>query len=140
MDGVLIASETFSGTIDANDALPYTFEQTVDLSNSGQTYSIEARTDLSGDEFIPNNTFTKGVTHLLLNDVGANEITAPETGFGLANEVITFTIKNHGADVQSDFEVQYTVNGGTPIIETFSGSLVSEEIVSFSFDQNSRFI
>jgi hypothetical protein len=135
VDGVLIASETFNGTIDANDALPYTFEQTVDLSNSGQTYTIEGRTDLSGDEFIPNNTFTKEVTHLLLNDVGANEITAPETGFGLANEVITFTIKNHGADVQSNFEVQYTVNGGTPVVETYTGVLVSEEIASFNFTE-----
>jgi len=135
VDGSLVASETFGGTINANEALTYTFSQTVDLSTSGQTYSIEARTDLSGDEFTPNNTFTKEVIHLLLNDVGSLEITAPETGSGLGNEVVTFLFENFGADEQSNFEVQYTVNGGTPEIETFAGPIASEDIASFSFTQ-----
>ena len=139
VDGNLIATETFNGTILSNEVENYTFSQTLDLSNAGQTYTIEVKSNLTGDEFIPNNSFTKEVTHLLLNDVGALEITAPETGSGLGNEVVTFTIKNFGADAQSNFEVQYAVNGGTPVVETFSGSLISEEIVSFSFTEVADF-
>jgi hypothetical protein len=135
VDGSLVASETYGGTINANEAVTYTFTQTVDLSTSGQTYSIEAKTDLSGDEFAPNDPFTKEVTNLLGNDVGALEITAPETGSGLGNEVITFTIKNFGADEQSNFDIQYTVNSGPPVVETFSGPIVSEAIASYSFTQ-----
>ena len=38
LDGNLVATETFTGTINSNEALPFTFSQTLDLSNSGQTY------------------------------------------------------------------------------------------------------
>ncbi|MFT5250406.1 MAG: hypothetical protein ACI93P_002142, partial [bacterium] len=54
---------------------------------------------------------------------------------GLGNEVITFTIKNFGADEQSNFDIQYTVNSGPPVVETFSGPIVSEAIASYSFTQ-----
>ena len=135
VDGNLIASEVYSGTINANDVAIYTFAQTVDLSNSGQTYSIEVKTNLSGDEFVSNDPYTMEVTHLLANDVGALEITAPETGTELGNEVITVTIKNFGANEQSNFDVQYIVNGGTPVIETYAGPIASEEIASYSFTQ-----
>jgi hypothetical protein len=135
LDGNLIASETFNGTIAPNDVATFTFTQTVDLSTSGQTYSIEVKTNLTDDEFASNDPFTKEVTHLLANDVGALEITAPETGFGLENETIIVTLKNFGADEQSDIEVQYTINGGAPVIETFAGPIASEEIVSYSFTQ-----
>lgn len=135
VDGSLIASETFSGTIAANDVATYTFTQTVDLSTQGQTYSIEVKTNLGGDEFNSNDSFTKEVTHLLANDAGALEITSPETGAGLGIVDITATIKNFGAATQSNFDVQYTINGGTPVVENFTGPISSEEEVSFTFSQ-----
>ncbi len=135
VDGNLIASETYNGTINANEVATYSFSQTLDMSIAGQTYVIEARTTLPGDEFETNNPYTKGVTHLASNDVGAEEITAPETGSGLGNETIIFTVKNYGALEQSNFDVQYTVNGGTPVVETFAGPIGSEEIASYSFTQ-----
>ena len=135
VDGSLFASETFNGTVAANSVESYTFAQTVDLSTPGQTYSIEVKTNLTGDEFPTNDPFTKEVTYLLGDDVGVIEITAPETGSGLGNETITVTIKNYGATTQSSFDLEYTINGGTPVVETFTGSIASEEEVSFSFTQ-----
>ncbi len=133
VDGNLLASETFTGTINANQTDTYTFAQTVDLSTSGQTYAIEVSTNLAGDEFTTNDAFTKQVTHLLSDDVGALEITAPMSGSGLGMETISVNIKNFGASPQTGFDVQYTINGGTAVVETFTGTINSEEEVVFDF-------
>jgi len=135
VDGNVVASETYGGTINANDVVNYTFTQTVDLSNVGQTYSIEAKTLLVGDEFTPNDTFTKEVSHLLSNDIGVTDITSPNPVTSIGNQTVTITIKNFGATTQSNFDVQYTLDGGTPVIETVAGSLATEEEVSYSFTQ-----
>ncbi len=139
LDGNLVATETFSGTILSNEVENYIFSQTLDLSTAGQTYTIEVKSNLTGDEFESNDPYIKEVTHLLANDVGAQEITAPETGSGLGLETISVTIKNYGADEQSNFDVSYTVNGGDPVIETFAGPIGSEEIASYSFTEQADF-
>ena len=139
VDGNLVASETFTGTILENETANYTFTQTVDLSASGQTYSIEAKTALVGDEFTANDPFTKEVTNLLSNDVGAIEITAPVSGTGLGNETISVNLKNFGALPQSNFDVQYVIDGGTPVVETFTGTINSEEEVVYNFTQTADF-
>jgi hypothetical protein len=139
VDGNLVATETFSGTILSNEVENYIFSQTLDLSTAGQTYTIEVKSNLTGDEFESNDPYIKEVTHLLANDVGAQEITAPETGSGLGLETISVTIKNYGADEQSNFDVSYNVNGGDPVIETFAGPIGSEEIASYSFTEQADF-
>ncbi len=133
VDGTLVASETFTGTVLAGEVQTYTFAQTVDLSTPGQTYSIEVSTGLAGDEFNGNDAFTKEVTHLLADDVGALEITAPTTGSGLGVETISVNIKNFGASPQSGFDVQYAVDGGTPVVESFTGTINAEEEVVYNF-------
>ena len=139
LDGNLVATETFSGTILSNEVENYIFSQTLDLSTAGQTYTIEVKSNLTGDEFESNDPYIKEVTHLLAIDVGAQEITAPETGSGLGIETISVTIKNYGAEEQSNFDVSYTVNGGDPVIETFAGPIGSEEIASYSFTEQADF-
>ncbi|MCF6306673.1 MAG: T9SS type A sorting domain-containing protein [Flavobacteriaceae bacterium] len=139
VDGSLVASEVFNGTVATNGVENYTFAQTVDLSTLGQTYSIEIKTNLSGDEFSPNDTFIKEVTYLFSNDVGALEITAPSSGSGLGMETIAVTIKNYGASTQSNFDLQYVIDGGSPVVETFVGPIASEEEVSFSFTEQADF-
>jgi len=135
VDGNLVATELFTGTLTSNQTATYTFIQTIDLSTPGQTYSIEAKTLLVGDEFTNNDAFTKEVTHLLANDIGVTEITSPSPISSLGNETVSVTIKNFGATTQSNFDVQYIVNGGTPVVETFTGSLLSEEEMTFDFAQ-----
>jgi len=139
LDGNLIATENFGGSIIPNGTATFTFAQTLDLSNPGQSFSIEVKTNLTGDEFTPNDSFTKIVTHLFSNDVGPTEITAPISGSGLGDETISVTLKNFGASTQSNFDVQYVLNGGTPVIETFAGPILSEEEVTYSFTQTEDF-
>ncbi|MBK5214197.1 MAG: hypothetical protein JJE55_11115 [Flavobacteriaceae bacterium] len=140
VDGILKASETFAGTIAAGAASNYTFTQTVDLSTSGQTYDIEVKTNLAGDEFLANDPYNKQVTNLLSNDVGAIAITAPVSGPGLGNnETITATIKNFGAAPQSNFSVQYVIDGGTPVVETIVGPIAPEAEMAYSFTQKADF-
>jgi hypothetical protein len=135
VDGNLIASETFAGSVTAGSTATYTFAQTVDLSTPGQTYSIQVKTNLTGDEFPANDPLTKNITNLLANDVGAIEITAPVSGSGLGVETISATIKNFGATTQSNFNVQYVINSGAPVVENFVGPIAAEEEVSYNFTQ-----
>ncbi|MFT5824472.1 MAG: hypothetical protein ACI8ZM_005740 [Crocinitomix sp.] len=133
VDGNLIATETYTGTVEANDTDTFTFTQTIDLSNAGQTYAIEVSTNLTGDEFAANDSFSKNVTHLLADDVGALAITAPESGSGLGLATVSVNIRNFGASPQTGFDVQYTIDGGTPVVESFTGTINSEEEVVFDF-------
>ncbi|MEZ4818102.1 MAG: GEVED domain-containing protein [Flavobacteriaceae bacterium] len=139
VNGNLVASESFAGTINANSVVTYTFTQTVNLSTAGQTYSIEAKTNLAGDGYAPNNAFTKEVTHYFNNDVGVINISSPNSGTNLGDETVTIRVKNFGASTQSGFNVQYSVNGGTAIVESFPGAILSEEEVNYSFTQTSNF-
>jgi hypothetical protein len=139
VDGNLVASETFSGSINSNEAVTYEFSQTIDLSTPGQTYSIEAKTNQDGDGYEPNDNFVKQVKHLLSNDVGVYEIVSPQSGQNLANESITVKLKNYGAASQSGFDVQYILNSGSPVIQSFDGTIGSEEVISFTFDVEGDF-
>ncbi|OIP51667.1 MAG: hypothetical protein AUK33_03785 [Flavobacteriaceae bacterium CG2_30_34_30] len=139
VDGNLVATENFVGTINPNETANYTFAQTVDLSNQGQTYVIAARTNLAGDEFPGNDSFTKNVTHLLTNDVGVVDILSPTTGEGLGQETIVVRVKNFGANPQSNFNVSYSIDGGTPVVETITNTLNSLEQLDFSFTQTGDF-
>ena len=139
VDGNLVASETYTGSIAGGATANYSFTQKVDMSTPGKTYTIEVKTALSGDEFPANDAYTKDVTHLLSKDVGAIAITAPVSGYGLGNETITATIKNFGASTQSNFTVQYTINGGAPVVETFAGPIAAEQEMSYSFAQKGDF-
>jgi hypothetical protein len=133
LDGNTIASEIFVGTIAAGAIETYTFSQTLDLSTQGQTYSIEAKTLLAGDEFSANDSATKEVIHLLADDMGVLDITSPESGSGLGLATVSVLIKNFGASPQTGFDIQYTIDGGSPITESFTGTLNSEEEVLFDF-------
>ncbi len=133
LDGNLIATETFAGPLDPTTNAPFTFAATLDLSTEGQTYTIEVRTNLTGDEDNNNDPVTKDVTHIFANDIGAIEITSPNTGEGLGLEDVTITIENFGTAEQSNFDVSYTVDGGTPVVETVAGPLGSGATLDYTF-------
>jgi len=133
VDGTLVASEVIPGPIAGSSVESFTFAQTVDLSTFGQEYTIEVTTGLIGDEFVVNNKFSKDVKHLFSDDVGALSITAPVTGPGIGMADVSILVKNFGVDVQTNFDVEYTINGGTPVIETFTDVLGSEQEKAFTF-------
>jgi hypothetical protein len=133
VDGNLVASETFTGTIPGGGAANYTFSQNIDLSTAGQTYTIEAKTALVGDVFADNDPYTVDVTNLFANDVGVVSIDSPQSGAGLGSETVTITVENFGTNPQSNIPVSYSIDSGTPISETITATLNPGETTSFSF-------
>jgi len=65
VDGGPLVTETFTGAVAVGSTESYTFTQTVDLSVSNQTYSIEACTALASDSNAANNCTTQEVTNAL---------------------------------------------------------------------------
>ena len=70
LDGVLMATETYTGTINVGDEANYIFSQTLDLSIQGQTYSIGAEVILPTDQYSINDAKNEDVRHLYSNDLG----------------------------------------------------------------------
>lgn len=75
VNGTLVATETYSGTLAANSSDTMTFATTVDMSTSGLEYELEARTILAGDEYGDNDEVIRrfqdgvlGVNDTVLND------------------------------------------------------------------------
>ncbi|WP_299215517.1 GEVED domain-containing protein [uncultured Dokdonia sp.] len=132
LDDVLIANETFTGTILAGDSANYVFTATVDLSIENQTYVVSASTLLDGDQQVINNDASIEVTHLFANDIGVAQITSPTSGM-LGVEDVTIDITNYGGAAQSNFDVQYILDDGSPVVETFTGNVPPLATVSFTF-------
>ncbi len=68
------------------------------------------------------------------NDVGVIAITSPTSGCNLtASENIVITIQNFGTATQSNFPISYTINGGTPVTQTFAGPLAPGATATVTF-------
>lgn len=134
VDGGEWTSEFYTGSVSSNTNDQFTFEGTADLSIPGYSYQILATTNLGSDQDAENDSVSIYVKHLYANDIGAVDISSPLSGTYLtADETVTATIRNYGAITQSDFEVSYILNGGTPVTETVPGLLLSETDMDFTF-------
>lgn len=133
VDGGSVVSEPFVGTLASQTSAQFTFSATADLSIEGQTYSISSCTDLGIDEDSTNDCTTSPVTHLFRSDVGVTSIDSPVTGEGLTNETVTVTIENFGYEDKSNFDINYIIDGGTPVIETVGINVPAGQTVSYSF-------
>lgn len=126
LDGTPVASETFTGTISGGSSANYTFTQTVDLSTLGQTYSLQACTNLGSDENSNNDCTTATISHIAGTDLAVTALVNPSSGIGLtATEDVIFTLENLGGDAQSNIPLVITIDGGTPINGTFPGPLAA---------------
>jgi subtilisin-like proprotein convertase family protein len=134
IDGGGVVSEAYSGpTIASNTSQQYTFSTTANLGTEGQTYTILASTDYGSDQDNSNDSTSADVTHVFANDIGVTAITAPVTNDVLGNEPVTVTIENFGTASQSNFDVSYTLNGGTPVVEQVAGPLAGGATTSYTF-------
>ena len=66
-------------------------------------------------------------------DIGVTNITNPITGSLSNAETVTIEIFNYGENDVSNFEVSYTVNGGSEVVETFTETLASGTTAEYSF-------
>jgi hypothetical protein len=67
------------------------------------------------------------------DDIGVNGMPNPSTGILTAAENIEITIRNFGSNDITDPEVQFAVDGGSAVIETYSGTISAGETVSYTF-------
>lgn len=78
-------------------------------------------------------TFTDEASRTI-NDIGVIDITSPleEDDLTTADD-ITILIHNFGTEAVTDPEVQYILNGGSPVVENYDGTIQPEETVSYTF-------
>lgn len=134
VDGGTDVTEIVAGPIPPSSNVTYTFTATADLGTIGTTYVINASTALVGDEFAANDGISKEVTYLEANDVGVTALDSPSSGSGLtAAETVTVTITNFGGETQTTIPVSYVLDGGTPVSETYTGSIASGESDTYTF-------
>jgi hypothetical protein len=69
----------------------------------------------------------------LPDDIGVNGMPNPSTGILTAAENIEITIRNFGSNDVTDPEVQYAVDAGSPVMETYPGTILAGETVSYTF-------
>ncbi|WP_405251296.1 proprotein convertase P-domain-containing protein [Dokdonia sp. Asnod3-C12] len=69
----------------------------------------------------------------LPNDVGVTSIDTPLDGNLTATEQVTVTIFNFGENEASDIEVNYQIDGGTLVTETFAGPIASSTSAQYTF-------
>ncbi len=67
-------------------------------------------------------------------DLALKSIIEPITGFGLGVENIIIKVKNQGIIAQSNFDVQYRVDGSNWITETITGPLAQNESIDYTFN------
>ena len=73
------------------------------------------------------------ITPPMADDIGVSSIDAPTSGDLTATETIMVSIRNFGGNDVTDPMVQYTIDGGTPVVETYSGTIAAGATESFSF-------
>ena len=85
------------------------------------------------------NTTRRGVVGAFLldaplpDDIGVIAITNPNSGVLTATETIVVDIRNFGSNDITNPDVQYTINAGTPVVETYSGTIPAGATVQYTF-------
>ena len=126
-------NETYSGTLSSGSSAQYTFTTTANMSTPGN-YTLYSYTALANDQYNNNDTTTVTVQHLYSEDVGITSITSPVTGNNLTStETVSVTIQNYGTSTQTSIPVVYSINGNTPVTDTYTGSISPGGSASFSF-------
>ena len=141
IDGGTKISETYVGpSIPSNATTQFTFATKADLSNMGHNYNIATATAYGSDEDNTNNQVTQQLTHKYVNDIGVSAILTPFSSQVLNNEEpITIVIKNHGTASQSNFDVSYSINSSTPVVERIVGPLAPGDWLKHTFTTKGSF-
>jgi hypothetical protein len=139
IDGGPVVSETYSaGPIAGNSTTSFTFSQTANL-NTINNYDFKSYTSLLSDEYNQNDTLNTTIAHLPSDDIGVTIINGPITGNSITMETIQVTVENFGTSAQSNFPLSYSIDGATPITETFTGTLNAGASTTYNFSSQGDF-
>lgn len=125
---------TWTGTLLPGDTATYSFATT--YVSPAAAYTLCAYTDLAADTHAFNDSICMvySVTAALV-DAGFTKIILPSglmTNIGPALTVKA-TLKNFGASTLTSIPVAIIVNGGTPIPETWTGTLLPGDSTDYTF-------
>ncbi|MEI7978717.1 MAG: T9SS type A sorting domain-containing protein [Bacteroidota bacterium] len=67
------------------------------------------------------------------NDLSMDRLITPAAPITLGSQDLVFRVKNIGTNSISSFDANYTLNGGFPVNQTWSGTLASCDTVSVTF-------
>ncbi len=138
-DNGIAVNETYNaGPIPVGGTDNYIFSQTADLSALGP-HTMKAYTGLTNDGDLLNDTIETSVVNVYQNDVGVTIINNPSSDNYMTMETITVTVENFGSLDQSNFDLAYTINGGTPVVQAFSGTLTAGTSTTFDFNVQGDF-
>jgi len=102
---------------------------------AGTQYFIIILKDPGFLGLLPTFTFDIAIQELIMNDAAVSTITSPLSSCGLNQEQISATIINQGVDTISDLQIAYTINGGTPVVETYTTDILSGQSITYNFSQ-----
>ena len=123
----------FTGSITPGDTAYFTFNEIVDLSESGY-HDISIVSSLSVDEDRLNDSLETSVYSTYSNDVGVSLITSPISQIGLGFEDVIVNVKNYGKNSVSEIPLKYSLNGNE-VIDTLKNTILAGDHVSFKFIQ-----
>ena len=127
-------SETWTGNLASGDSVNYTF--TAPLVQTA-SYNLCSYTRVVNDTYTQNDTTCESVQILAAQyDAGITEITTPGTQTVYGTPVtVSVKIKNFGTSVLNAVDLQYTINAGTPVLSTYTGTINPGSEVTHTFTQ-----
>jgi hypothetical protein len=142
LDGSLVATEIWTGTLSPNDTVTYSFNTPYTVPNT--SYILCAKTQLTNDAFMMNdeNCRTYGSLPAYI-DVGIKTIKQPAYGSGdicyydpqtqpWYQFPMLVQIKNHGQYMQTTIPLKYSFYAGGPVyVDIWTGFLASGDTIDF---------
>ncbi len=132
-------TEVFTETIAPETGANFTFSQTADFSEVGETYTVSISTHLDADSNPNNDSMNAQVKNLPPRDVGVTSIDAPFTAENLSeNETVTITIENFGGEPQQDIPVSYQVGNNAVVNEVYEPVIPVGEFGVYTFNKRAN--
>ena len=120
-----------SGTVD-NDLFDYYGRLGVSWEGAGSPSTrLRDWLDPTGSGATDSSAYPALVSYPF--DIGVESIDSPDSGTLSNAEVVTVSITNYGENEVSNFEVSYSVDGGSVVTETYTGTVASTETVQHTF-------
>ncbi|MCD4729967.1 MAG: T9SS type A sorting domain-containing protein [Bacteroidales bacterium] len=96
---------------------------------------IVSSTVVFGQTFSQTADYTNVIAPQITNDLGVTGFVSPVTGYNLGMEDVSVNIFNYGTATQSNFDVSYTINGGTQVTEAVTDTINPGESCQYTFTQ-----
>ena len=120
-----------SGTVD-NDLFDYYGRLGVSWEGAGSPSTrLRDWLDPTGSGATDSSAYPALVSYPF--DIGVESIDSPDSGTLSNAEVVTVSITNYGENEVSNFEVSYSIDGGSVVTETYTGTVASTETVQHTF-------